>query len=154
MAEDTEITQIILNEIDRQWSWAKQSADQRATFSNFILFLTLATQVFVVEKGFSRYVIALAVCIAALGIFGLVAVAKYFERFRIHAARVGRLRERLDRLHPGLKLDDTEMIADIKHNGRHPVTCHIRLHLLWQILMLGIALMGAFDVYMICKFGN
>jgi hypothetical protein len=68
--------------------------------------------------------------------------------------RVGRLRERLDELHPDLRLADTEERADKKHFGRYPLIARVRLHLLWRLLMLGIALMGIIDVYLVLKYGH
>jgi hypothetical protein len=154
MSDDAEINAIILSEIDRQWSQAKQSEDQRAALSNFIIVIAVAAQGFIVDKGFAKRTMVLAVSMVVLGIFGAIASGKYYERFRMSMARVGRLREQLDRLYPTLKLDETEQRADGKHTARYPRLSRIRLHLLWRFLMLGIAALGAFDLYMVCKLGQ
>jgi len=153
MAYDIE-TEIILNDMERQWSQAKQSEDQRATLSNFIVVIALAAQGFVVDKDFPKRALAVAIIITLLGIFGALASAKYYERFRLSMTRVGRLRERLDAMHPNLKLDETEAIADGKHASRHPLLRRIRLNFLWRLLMLGIAALGLFDLYIILRFGK
>ena len=148
------ITEILLNEVGRQWSQAKQSEDQRAALSNFIVVIAVAGQGFIVDKDFPKRAMVLAVFMTLLGLFGAVAVAKYYERFRMSMTRVGRLREQLDSLHPELKLDEIEQRADARHSSRFPRLSHLRLHLLWRFLMLGIALMGAFDICMIMNFGH
>ena len=76
-----------------------------------------------------------AVVMMGLGLFGIVATAKYYERFRMSMTRVGRLREQLDRIHPDLKLDETEKAADEKHSSRYPYLSIVRLHLLWRLMM-------------------
>ena len=49
--------------------------------------------------------------------------------------RVGRFREQLDVLNPDLKLDETEQRADHKRSSRNPLLSHLRLYLLWRLLM-------------------
>jgi hypothetical protein len=150
----SDLTTAILNEIDRQWSQAKQSEDQRLAISNFIVVIAVAAQGFIVEKDFPRRALVLAVSLVVLGLFGAIASAKYYERFRMSMTRVGRLRERLDELHPDLKLDETEQRADRKHAERYPRISRLRLHLIWRFLMLGIAVVGGYDIYVILRYGR
>ena len=114
----------------------------------------MAGQGFIVDSDFPKRALAVAVSLVVLGIFGAIASAKYYERFRMSMTRVGRFRERLDAIRPDLKLDETERHADAKHASRYPYTSRVRLHLLWRVLMLGIAVMGLFDVYVIVKYGH
>jgi hypothetical protein len=120
----------------------------------FIIVIGVAAQGFIVDKDFPKRAMAVAISLVVLGLFGFLATAKYYERFRMSMSRVGRLREELDRLHADLKLDEIEQRADKKHAGRYPVSSWVRLHLLWEFLMVCIALLGAVDVYMICQFGH
>lgn len=145
---------VILNEVDRQWSQARQSEDQRATLSNLILLIAVAAQGFIVEKDFPKRALVVAVALVLLGAFGTVAVAKYYERFRMSMSRVGRLRERLDRNIPDLGLDELERKADEKHRKRYPQLSSVRLHYLWRLLMLSIAILGVYDLYVIARYGN
>jgi hypothetical protein len=149
-----EVTTILLNEIDRQWSQAKQSEDQRAILSNFIVVIAVASEGFMVSKDFPKRALVVAISMIILGLFGAVASAKYYERFRMSMTRVGRLREKLDDMYPDLGLDETEEKADLKHASRYSVLSALRLNFLWSILMLGIGLLGAFDAYIICKYGH
>ena len=142
-------TDIILNELGRQWSQAKQSEDQRATLSNFIIIISVAAQGFIVQNDFPSRAMVVAVFLTLLGIFGAIASAKYYERFRLSMCRVGRLREKLDTLHPDLKLDELEALSDAKHLKRHPRLHRIRLNLLWRLMMFGIVALGLFDIYVI-----
>jgi hypothetical protein len=154
MANEKECADIILNELDHQWSQAKQSEDQRAILSNFIVVIAVASEGFVVDRDFPKRALVVAISMIVLGLFGAVASAKYYERFRLAMARVGRLREKLDLMYPQLGLDVAEKRADLKHAGRHSILRRIRLNFLWRLMMFGIALLGMFNVYMICKFGH
>jgi hypothetical protein len=79
--ESSDYTDVLLNEIDRQWSQAKQSEDQRAALSNFIVVIAVAGQGFIVDRDFPRRALVVAVALAVLGLFGAIASAKYYERF-------------------------------------------------------------------------
>ena len=154
MANEKECTDILLNELDHQWSQAKQSEDQRAILSNFIVVIAVASEGFIVDKDFPKRALVVAISMIVLGVFGAVASAKYYERFRLSMTRVGRLREKLDAMYPQVGLDDIESNADFKHSDRYFILRHIRLNFLWRVLMLGIMLLGIFNVYVICKFGH
>ena len=154
MGDDKEIADVILNELGNQWRQAKQSEDQRAILSNFIVIIAVAAEGFIVDKDFPKRALAVAISMTVLGIFGAIASAKYYERFRLSMTRVGRLRERLDVIYPALGLDAIEERADLKHADRYPRLSKIRLNYLWRILMIGIAILGLFDVYIILKYGR
>ena len=154
MANIAEVKDIVLNEIDRQWSQAKQSEDQRATLSNFIVLIAVAAQGYIIDKDFPKRALVVAVVLMCLGLFGVVATAKYYERFRMSMTRVGRLREKLDGLFPDLKLDVTEALADRRHHSRYPYLSAVRLHLLWRAIMGSIFALGAYDLYVILEYGH
>jgi len=112
MAEGESVTGMLTGEMDRQWAQAKQSEDQRAALSSFIIVIGVAAQGFIVDKDFPKRAMAVAISMVILGLFGFLATAKYYERFRMSMSRVGRLREELDHLHADLKLDEIEQRAD------------------------------------------
>ncbi len=138
--------EIILNEIDRQWGQAKQSEDQRATLTNIIVVVAAASQGYVAEKNFATDTVVIASFLIMIGIFGLFATAKYYERFRHSMCRVGRLRERLDTMYPTLELERTKDRADLEHARRYPKLSNLRLNHLWSLMMVGIAALGIFDL--------
>ena len=146
--------ELLSSEIERQWGQARQSEDQRAALSNFIVVIAVAAQGFIVEKDFPKKAMALAVGLLVLGLFGAVALAKYYERFRLSMCRVGRLRERLDLVYPDLRLDEIEKVADAKHNGRYSVLSKVRLNIVWRVMMICIAGLGIADIVLICLYGH
>jgi hypothetical protein len=142
VADDVDI---LLAVLDRQWSQAKQSEDQRASTTDKLIVVFLALQGFIVQRQFDKSSMALAIIIVALGIYGLVITEKYYERFRLHVCRVGRLQERLQVLQPAANMDELEALADAKHRTRHPFMYRLRLHVLWRLLQCGVILAGIAD---------
>ena len=142
-------TDILMMQLDKQWSQAKQSEDQRAATTRYIVLLYVAVQGFIVKRGFDHDSLFLAVVIILLGVFGAVFAAKYYERFRLSTCRVGRLMERLEELHPKAILSQLEQTADERHRGRYPVLHRIRLNILWRFLHLCIVLLGITNIIII-----
>lgn len=133
---------IILKHLEHQWAQARQSETQRASITQFTLALAAATQGLIVQFLFSPSSITLAAMLIFLGVFGALVSAKYYERFRLHMCRVGRLMEWLEKHHPNATLTELEGIADKKHAERHPTMHKFRLNSFWQVLHWTIALGG------------
>jgi hypothetical protein len=55
------------------------------------------------------------VVIIVLGIFGIIITEKYYERFRHHVCRIGRIMEKLEELYPVANINELEKRADDKH---------------------------------------
>jgi hypothetical protein len=144
-----DITDVLLHTIDKQWSQAKQSEDQRATMTNYIIVLAIGLEGFIVQRQFDRGSPPLAVVIIFLGIYGAIASAKYYERFRLSVDRVRVIRGELDKLHSGAMLQSLEEKADELHEKHHPRLVKLRLHTLWLMLHLLICIGGIIDLIVI-----
>jgi len=140
---------ILLQTIDRYWNQAIQNENQRANFTNYILLIIGALQGYVIQRRFDRFSIVLAVIIIVLGIFGVLIVAKYYERFNHQASRVGRLMEKIKELEPNINLDELESIASLKHNAKFPLLSKIRLNKLWLVFYCFFILLGIFNLFLI-----
>ena len=137
---------ILLKQLEHQWAQARQSEDQRATTTNYLLIISVAIQGFIVERGFDNLSILLALIIIGLGVFGAVLSEKYYERFRLHVTRVGRIMERLEKLVPDANLAELEKAASIKHKKKFPYLSTLRLHVLWRTIHISIAIIGAINL--------
>jgi len=112
-------------------------------------FLALAIEGFIVQRGFDKGSLILSIILTLLGAYGAILSSKYYERFRLHVCRVGRLMERLEELHPDANLSAIEEIADKRHMSRHPMFFKIRLHILWLLLYIGIVGVGIINIIII-----
>ena len=144
---------ILTNYIDRQWSQAQQSENQRATITNYILVIVAALQALIAQRSFDMPSLALAVFIALLGVFGMVTSAKYYERFRCAASHAGRAMERLHEVCPDVDLDEIESRGKASHLRRYPHLARVRLNWLWLGLHTIIILVGVVNVVIICVWG-
>lgn len=146
MAEEIDI---LLNHLDKQWDQAQQSEDQRATLTRYILLLVIAIQGFIVQRSFDSTSLVLAIIIVLLGLYGVLISAKYYERFRLHICRVGRIMERLEQLYPGANMAELENMAEEHHKPRHPIMRKIHLNTLWRVLHIGIIILGIINIIII-----
>ena len=149
-------TDVILKQMDQQWSQARQSEDHRASITRNVLVLGVAVQGFIVTLKFGLPTLGLAATLVLLGIWGAAVSSKYYERFRLHVTRVGRLMEQLEKLHPESDLTALEAEADRMHKERHPRMHHIRLHWMWSGLHAGVLGAGIIDavVITVCHFAS
>ena len=65
MAESQKI-EILLKTIDRHWAQAKQSEDQRASMTNYLLTIYGASQAYIIQRSFDKPCIMIAVVIIIL----------------------------------------------------------------------------------------
>ncbi|MEU7368920.1 hypothetical protein ACFW9V_25310 [Streptomyces hygroscopicus] len=119
----------------------RQCETQRSTLSNLLLIITASLSALVVQQKFSTYVMPLCLFVAMTGGYGAVAVSKYFERASYHLSQARALTKDLVEL--GVLGSDEGLIrARADHYRLFPRLHRIRLHRLWVILHLAIALYG------------
>jgi uncharacterized membrane protein len=80
--------QILLRYCEENWAQARQSEDQRATITNFILTIAAATIAFIAQKELSSEALPMSVFLILLGSFGCFMTYKYYERFKMHHKKV------------------------------------------------------------------
>lgn len=133
---------VLLQILDKQWLQAKQSEDQRATMTNLIIIVAIGLEGLVVQRGFDRNSLALAVVIVLLGFYGVIVSAKYYERFKLSTHRIKKIVEMLDEIAENSQACALDEAAEEEHRKQYPVLTQVRLHHLWLLLHLCIALFG------------
>jgi hypothetical protein len=123
----------------------RQSEDQRAVLTNYVLVIASALTGFAVQQKLSRDTLPLAILVMIVGVYGAVTVAKYHERAEYHLAQARALTQTLTGL--GALPDDETLLDEHRqrHYAKYPRLHRIRLRILWTglhatIAMLGIAL--------------
>ena len=120
----------------------RQSEDQRATLTNFVMVIASALAGFIVQQHLQLRTLPLALLIAGIGGYGAVAVAKYHERADYHLGQARVLAKTLVGL-GALPADETRLDEQrTAHNAKYPRLHRLRLHLLWTGLHVGIAVLG------------
>lgn len=145
---------VLLDYIQENWTHLRHHETQRATISNLIVIIAVAISGVITQSGYNKNSLPLAFLLIALGIYGAVANAKLYERIQYHSNRANYLWTRLDELCPDAEILKLKTLADTKHREHHPVLAtRIRLHNVWLVLDIFIALLGIlFTVIIILKF--
>jgi hypothetical protein len=120
----------------------RQSENQRAVLTNFVLVLAAGVSSLVVQQHFAARTLPLSVLVVVTGLYGALAVAKYHERAEYHLQQARALTQALTTA--GALADYRTALADSRagHYRQYPRLHRIRLHRLWTGLHLGIATYG------------
>lgn len=119
----------------------RQSETQRSTLTNLLIIITAALSALIVQQHFSLYVLPLCVFVTVAGLYGALAVAKYYERASYHLSQARALTK--DLIESGaLGTDERLVKARANHYRVFPWMHRIRLHVLWVILHLIISFYG------------
>jgi hypothetical protein len=95
--DDKHITTLLWNEFKDQNDWQRHNEAQRATLSTILLSISSALLAFYPKDNGDWTVPTLLIVI---GVFGAVAVIKYWERFMYHVHKERVLRQLLDSYYP------------------------------------------------------
>jgi len=139
----SDTTEILIHMMEQQLSQAKQSEDQRSNITNFIILIAVAIQGVLSQTGFTRQSLPLTITLIVVGIFGVIATAKLYERFRYHYEVMRQIRKKLEELHPDATIRACLDAAWEAHIKKHSILpSRIRLHVVWSTLHILIAALG------------
>ncbi|MFI2281354.1 helix-turn-helix domain-containing protein [Nocardia beijingensis] len=134
---------VLLRMWQEQRTQGRQSENHRAIMTLLVVIGAVGGLSYVALKGDSGPIsagVAFGVC--ALGLFGALISAKYFERFKMHMDAAQLLRRRLSDMYPELCLEDDWAANRRRHENNYQILSRIRLEHLWVIAHLGIAILG------------
>lgn len=119
----------------------RQCETQRSTLTNLLIIVTAALSALIVQQKFTLNVVPLCIFVVLTGVYGAVAVSKYYERASYHLSQARALTA--DLVARGVLGSKEGLVqARDEHNGRFPRLHRIRLHRLWAMLHVAIALYG------------
>ncbi|WP_055566884.1 hypothetical protein [Streptomyces atriruber] len=119
----------------------RQCETQRSTLTNLLLVITAALSALIVQQKFTLNVLPLCLFVTMTGVYGALAVSKYYERASYHLAQARALTRDLVEL-GALSSDEALVRARTAHYRQFPRLHRIRLHRLWTVLHLAIAAYG------------
>ena len=120
----------------------RQSENQRAVLTNYVLVITAAISGFIVQQHFEARTLPLSVLIIIIGLYGAVTAAKYHERADYHLFQARALTRVL--VDAGSLADHEAVLEEFRqqHYGKYPRLHRLRLNRLWTGLHLGVAVYG------------
>lgn len=138
-----ETTEILIHVMEQQLLQSKQSEDQRSNITNIIVVISVAIQGVLTQTGFTKNALPLTITLIGVGIFGVVATAKLYERSRYHYEVMRQIRKKLEILHPDTTIRACLDAAWQEHSKKHPlISTKIRLYAVWSALHVLIAALG------------
>lgn len=120
----------------------RQSENQRAVLTNFVLVIAAGPSGLVIQQSFRLRTLPLSVLIIVIGLYGALAVAKYHERATYHLLQARALTHAL--VTSGTLPDYDAVLEETRqeHYQHYPRLHRLRLHWLWTGLHLAIAAYG------------
>jgi hypothetical protein len=120
----------------------RQSEDQRAVLTNYLLVIDSALIGLAVQQKLTLVTLPLTVLVMVVGIYGALAVGKYHERAAYHLGQARALTAVLKDL--GALPDDESLLEQRRgeHYQTYPRLHRVRLHLVWSSLHLLVAGLG------------
>lgn len=120
----------------------RQSENQRAVMTNYVLLIAAAVSGFIVQQHFEIRTLPLSVLIVAIGLYGALAAAKYHERADYHLFQARALTRVL--VESGVLADHDAVLEEFRqtHYRKYPRLHRLRLNRMWTGLHLGVAVYG------------
>ena len=132
----------LLRVLEENWILARQAEDKRAMIAHVnIAAATVANEILVLV-GFKKNALPLTILLMILGIYGIIATAKLYERSQYHIQRARKLRARLDELYPDTQVEMLQKSAENEHKILYPRLVNVRLNTIWLSLHTLIAILG------------
>lgn len=138
----SEMHEFLSRNMEENWLLARQAEDRRATIAMVNLILASAAQGIFAFIGLNLKTLPLALWLIVLGIYGIAASMKLYERSQFHILRARKLRSRLDEFYPDAQVENLYRAAEKEQQMRYPVMMHVRLNNLWIGLHVLIAIAG------------
>ena len=110
---------------------ARDAEHKRAFIAHLSIAVIVITNVIIAFTGFQRNTVPLTISLILIGIYGLLASLKLYERSQYHDLRARRLRIRLDELHPDAQSEAAQKEAEQEHKQSYPRLTQIRLNSTW-----------------------
>ena len=128
----------------------RQSENQRAALTNYVLAITAAISGFIVQQHFSVRTLGLSVLIIVVGLYGALTSAKYHERADYHLFQARALTRIL--IDMGALTDNKAALDEFRqtHYDKYPRLYRVRLNWLWTTLHLAVACYGVTLFFVTC----
>lgn len=143
---------VLLALYNEERTQARHTESQRATLTNIILIVVGAGLAFVSDQELHKSSLVITIPIIAIGTYGAVATAKYFERWLRHWRRAYGYQSQLFELYPDIaegmsnySFKHTAAVKDTYEaevDRRFPRLSGVRLYRLWVGFHAGIVVIG------------
>ena len=146
MADEVDI---LIKFCEEEWTQARQSENQRATMTNYIIIIAIAIFGLMVQMDLNTKALPLAILLVLIGTYGALVSMKLYERWLLHRRRARYWAKRIDELHPNAQLLQLKKAAIKDHEAKYPRLVRLHLNWLWITIHILIALFGVVWAFVI-----
>ncbi|HEU5230707.1 MAG TPA: hypothetical protein VFU49_22990 [Ktedonobacteraceae bacterium] len=132
----------LMQNMQENWRLSREAEEKRSLLATINLFLATALQITIVFTGFHLQILPLACWLIFIGLYGIIAGLKLYERSQFHIMRARKLRAKLDSMYLDAELEQVFQEAEQAHKLAYPFLMRIRLNTIWTLLHTLIALLG------------
>ena len=138
----SETFSFLLCNMQENWQISREAEEKRFFLASMNVFFATALQTTIILIGFHRQIALLSCWMALLGIYGVIANLKLYERSQFHIARARKLRAKLDALYPESELEPLFQRAEQEQRQAYPLLSNVRLNTIWTALHVLIVFVG------------
>ncbi|MEO8970226.1 MAG: hypothetical protein ABI406_01355 [Ktedonobacteraceae bacterium] len=138
----SETFSFLLCNMQENWRLSREAEEKRFLLATVNVFLATALQITIVLTGFHRQTLLVSCWLVIIGIYGIVANLKLYERSQFHISRARKLRAKLDSLSSDAELEHLFQSAEQEQKQAYPLLMNIHLNTIWTALHALIALSG------------
>jgi hypothetical protein len=138
----SDATAFLLRAMEENWIHARQAEDKRAVIAHVNITAAMVATGIMALVGFKKNALPLTFLLVILGIYGIAATAKLYERSQYHIHRARKLRAKLDELYPDAQVEMLQKSAETEHRVRYPRLMNVHLNTIWLSLHTLIAVLG------------
>jgi hypothetical protein len=128
--------------MEENWRLAREAEDKRSLLAVLNLLLATVLQITIAFTGFHLQVLPVTCWLVLIGIYGIVAGLKLYERSQFHILRARKLRAKLDSVYPDADLEQLFQAAEKEQKQAYPLLMRLRLNNIWTAFHALIALLG------------
>lgn len=142
MLNATEVFSFLLCNMQENWRLSREAEEKRFLLATVNVSLATVLQITIILTGFHRQIALVSCWLVLIGIYGVSANFKLYERSQFHSARARKLRAQLDALYPGGELEQLFQSAELEQKQAYPLLMKVRLNNIWAAVHTLIALLG------------
>lgn len=128
--------------MQENWRLSREAEEKRFLLAIVNIVLATVLQIAVILIGFHRQIVLLSCWLVLIGVYGVVANLKLYERSQFHIARARKLRAKLDALYPDSEREQLFHSAQQEQKQAYPLLINVRLNNTWTALHALIAILG------------
>jgi hypothetical protein len=142
-AKDNELAvEVLLRCYEEQGEQIRHLENQRATFTNIVIVVSVGIVGFVMQQGLGFTSTPLAVMLIILGVYSSIAVQKFYERYSLHRKHAEKWLNQINQLIPSAHLNKLHKEAKEEHEGKYRVLSKIHVRTVWNTFNVLVVLVG------------